>query len=160
MKSVLSARCFTNIFRPFQMYLQQSTGGVNMQLPQVSGASCSQAEVRVQSVTCTAHSTTHHGLQQQQAPPSQQQNSQGSILTQVSVIHSYSDSKRLICDYFINHCSLSRFMTQQTEKSAVPNNINKRPNGSEAFELISCFFFFFFRFTSDPSIKDDIITFV
>ncbi|XP_027030290.1 clock circadian regulator b isoform X2 [Tachysurus fulvidraco] len=70
-----------------QMYLQQSTGGVNMQLPQVSGASCSQAEVRVQSVTSTAHSTTHHGLQQQQAPPSQQQNSQGSILTQQGSVY-------------------------------------------------------------------------
>ncbi|XP_058240702.1 clock circadian regulator b isoform X3 [Hemibagrus wyckioides] len=68
-----------------QMYLQQSSGGVNVQLPQVSGASCSQAEVGVQSVTSTAHSRTHQGLQQQQAPPSRQQNSQGSVLTQGSV---------------------------------------------------------------------------
>ncbi|KAK3523202.1 hypothetical protein QTP86_021761 [Hemibagrus guttatus] len=70
-----------------QMYLQQSSGGVNVQLPQVSGPSCSQAEVGVQSVTNTAHSRTHQGLQQQQAPPSRQQNSQGSVLTQQGSVY-------------------------------------------------------------------------
>ncbi|KAB5518506.1 hypothetical protein PHYPO_G00166800 [Pangasianodon hypophthalmus] len=70
-----------------QMYLQQSSSAVNVQLPQVSGASGSQAEVGVQSVTSTAHSRSHHALQQQQAPPSHQQNSQGSILTQQGSVY-------------------------------------------------------------------------
>ncbi|XP_060772543.1 clock circadian regulator b isoform X3 [Neoarius graeffei] len=65
-----------------QTYLQQSSGGVNVQLPQASGgASCSQAEVGVQNVPSIAHSTT----QQPQAPSSHQQNSQGAIVTQGSV---------------------------------------------------------------------------
>lgn len=65
------------------MYVQQSIDGVNVQLPHVSGASCSQAVVGVQSVTSTAPSGMHHTLQQQQAPSSHQQISQGSVLTQV-----------------------------------------------------------------------------
>ncbi|XP_036438938.1 clock circadian regulator b isoform X2 [Colossoma macropomum] len=71
-----------------QMFLQQSGGGVNVQLPQVGGASVlgsgSQAGVvaiQGQNVTSTAHNGTQH-LLQQQAPPSQQQNTQGSTLTQ------------------------------------------------------------------------------
>lgn len=68
-----------------QMYVQQSIDGVNVQLPHVSGASCSQAVVGVQSVTSTAPSGMHHTLQQQQAPSSHQQISQGSVLTQGSV---------------------------------------------------------------------------
>uniref|UniRef100_A0AAR2ITN3 Circadian locomoter output cycles protein kaput n=1 Tax=Pygocentrus nattereri TaxID=42514 RepID=A0AAR2ITN3_PYGNA len=72
-----------------QMFLQQSGGGVNVQLPQVGGASVlgsgSQAGVvaiQGQNVTSTAHNGTQH-LLQQQAPPSQQQYTQGSTLTQV-----------------------------------------------------------------------------
>ena len=77
------------IFRFFKTFLQQSGGGVNVQLPQVGGASVlgsgSQAGVvaiQGQNVTSTAHNGTQH-LLQQQAPPSQQQNTQGSTLTQV-----------------------------------------------------------------------------
>lgn len=70
-----------------QMYVQQSIDGVNVQLPHVSGASCSQAVVGVQSVTSTAPSGMHHTLQQQQAPSSHQQISQGSVLTQQGSVY-------------------------------------------------------------------------
>uniref|UniRef100_A0A8B9JSE5 Circadian locomoter output cycles protein kaput n=1 Tax=Astyanax mexicanus TaxID=7994 RepID=A0A8B9JSE5_ASTMX len=73
-----------------QMFLQQSGSGINVQVPQVGGASVlgatSQAGVvaiQGQSVTSSAHSGTQHILPQQQAPAaSQQQNQQGSVLTQ------------------------------------------------------------------------------
>uniref|UniRef100_A0A8B9JSQ6 Circadian locomoter output cycles protein kaput n=1 Tax=Astyanax mexicanus TaxID=7994 RepID=A0A8B9JSQ6_ASTMX len=67
-----------------QMFLQQSGSGINVQVPQVGGASVlgatSQAGVvaiQGQSVTSSAHSGTQHILPQQQAPAaSQQQNQQ------------------------------------------------------------------------------------
>lgn len=77
-----------------QMFLQQSGSGVNVQVPQVGGASVlgavSQAGVvaiQGQSVTSSAHSGTQHNLTQQQAPASQQQNQQGSALTQRAPVY-------------------------------------------------------------------------
>ncbi|XP_072525682.1 clock circadian regulator b isoform X2 [Salminus brasiliensis] len=72
-----------------QMFLPQSGNGVNVQVPQVGGASVlgagSQAGVvaiQGQNVTSSAHSGTQHNLPQQQAPAFQQQNQQGSAMTQ------------------------------------------------------------------------------
>uniref|UniRef100_A0A8B9JU09 Circadian locomoter output cycles protein kaput n=1 Tax=Astyanax mexicanus TaxID=7994 RepID=A0A8B9JU09_ASTMX len=73
-----------------QMFLQQSGSGINVQVPQVGGASVlgatSQAGVvaiQGQSVTSSAHSGTQHILPQQQAPAaSQQQNQQDNIFIQ------------------------------------------------------------------------------
>uniref|UniRef100_W5LQM4 Circadian locomoter output cycles protein kaput n=1 Tax=Astyanax mexicanus TaxID=7994 RepID=W5LQM4_ASTMX len=78
-----------------QMFLQQSGSGINVQVPQVGGASVlgatSQAGVvaiQGQSVTSSAHSGTQHILPQQQAPAaSQQQNQQGSVLTQRTPVY-------------------------------------------------------------------------
>ncbi|KAI4896209.1 hypothetical protein NFI96_030854 [Prochilodus magdalenae] len=73
-----------------QMFLQQSGGGVSVQLPQVGGTSVLSAgtqagvvAIQGQNITSTAHSgTQQHNLPQQQATTPQQQNTQGSTLTQ------------------------------------------------------------------------------
>nr|QGW67273.1 circadian locomoter output cycles protein kaput [Rhamdia quelen] len=74
-----------------QMYVQQSSGEVNTQHREVSGASCSRADGEVQSVTSTAHIGALHALdqpqQQPQAPPPSQRNTQGSAHTQQSLAY-------------------------------------------------------------------------
>lgn len=80
----------------FQMIMQQSGGGLSVQLPQVTGAQTNilgvgaqtgVVAIQGQNVTSTAHSGTvpqQQALPQQQAPRSLQQNLQGSSVTQVS----------------------------------------------------------------------------
>ncbi|XP_077060812.1 clock circadian regulator b isoform X2 [Siphateles boraxobius] len=73
-----------------QMILQQSGGGLSVQLPQVGGAQTGVIAIQGQNVTSTAHSGTVPQQQahpQQQAPRSLQQNLQGSSVTQPGPVY-------------------------------------------------------------------------
>ncbi|TSO98549.1 Circadian locomoter output cycles protein kaput [Bagarius yarrelli] len=103
-----------------QMYLQQSSGGVTVEIPQVSGASCSQAETRVESVISTTHSATHPGVQQPQVLSTLQQNFQGSVLTQGSGYSTMMVSQVSNSSVVQNPSSQSHNITQVTTVNRFP----------------------------------------